>query len=138
MPHCFRPWMVAIARTRASPPPSWGHPTQPLSKTQLSTCTRDAQAFQATLDKRTDRETSAWADAAIFTKGLSWALRYDSEFTQSDVRLLGKATRRAAERLTGLSQGSPKWITRRGKLALGYVSNVDGSVQPYGVIVPKN
>ncbi len=138
MPHCFRPWMVAIALTSVSPTSSWGQTTQPLSKTQRATFTREAQAFQATLDKRTDRETSAWADAAIFTKGLSWALRYDSEFTQSDVRLLGKATRRAAERLTGLSQGSPKWITRRGKLALGYVSNVDGSVQPYGVIVPKN
>jgi len=138
MLHSLRPWVVAIALIGISPTNTWGQAAEPLSKTQRELLALAAQTLQATLDKRPDGESSAWADAVIFPKGLLWALRYDREFTSADVRLLKKASRRAAERLAALSQRSPKWISRRGKIALGYVSNVDGSVQPYGVIVPKN
>src|SRR5262249_4078836 len=30
------------------------------------------------------------------------------------------------------------WPDRKGKLVRGYVSGVDGSVQPFGVVVPRN
>ncbi len=85
-----------------------------------------------------DPRNLAWADAAIFEKGLSWALRYDREFTPADIGLMEKSVRRAGERLPLVQQRNPKWFGRRGKLALGFVSKVDGSVQPYGLIVPKN
>ncbi len=138
MPCCFRSWMVLIALTSLWPTKSFGQTGQPLSQTQRAKLTREALTLQAMLDQISDRETSTWADASIFTKGLLWALRYDREFTPADVRLLEKASRRASERPEALSEGSPTWIDRRGKLALGYVSKVDGSVQPYGVIVPEN
>lgn len=32
----------------------------------------------------------------------------------------------------------PPWHNRRGKIALGYRSEIDNSVQPYGLIVPKS
>jgi hypothetical protein len=115
-----------------------GQSTQPLSETQRRTFKQSAQASQDVLDARTDRESSAWADAAIFAKGVSWALKYDREFSPADTRLLERATRRTKERLAALAEGTPTWSARRGELALGYVSNVDGSVQPYGVIVPKS
>lgn len=76
------------------------------------------------------------ADAAIFHKGLAWALQYDHEFSDDDVALLRRAIERGAERARLLAEGKSTWQARRGKLALGYVSSVDGSVQPYGLIVP--
>lgn len=78
------------------------------------------------------------ADQAIFFKGLTWALKYDREFAPADVVLLEKAIRRAHERQELPPDKARPWATRRGKLALGYHSKVDGSVQPYGLIVPKS
>lgn len=77
------------------------------------------------------------ADAEVFAKAITWALRYDTEqLTPGDVVLLHKALERYRERMTQLTKGKSPWSGRAGKSARGFVSRVDGSVQPYGVIVP--
>lgn len=133
---------------------SCGQTAQPLSEAQREKLERDAKALQSvldtrdkfpgptkasreTIDKRLDVPPASWADVTVFVKGVSWALKYDREFTPADIGLLEKATRRAGERLPGLDDGKHPWTARRGKLALGYVSKIDGSAQPYGLIVPK-
>ncbi len=110
---------------------------QPLSEAQRQAFEKSAAELNTELEKRSDRQSTTWADAAIFAKGLSWALRYDSEFTPADIALLEKAIRRAYERHVAVVKETRPWSERRGKIALGYVSKVDGSVQPYGLIVPK-
>src|SRR5262249_22298973 len=74
----------------------------------------------------------------VFAKGIAWALRYDTQFTAADVALLKKSLARARERVAALESGKHSWTTRRGKVARAFVSAVDGSVQPYGLIVPAN
>jgi hypothetical protein len=76
------------------------------------------------------------ADAEIFAKGIAWALRYDAQFTPADVALLKKALGRGKERVAALAAGKQPWADRKGKVVRGFVSAVDGSVQPYGVILP--
>ena len=76
------------------------------------------------------------ADAAIFAKGIVWALRYDDKLTPADATLLTKALERGNERAAALEAGKKPWSEKKGPIARGYVSAVDGSVQPYGVIVP--
>ena len=110
----------------------------PLSEAQRTSLELNAQRIQSALDKHPDRGSSAWADTAIFAKGLAWALKYDREFSPAHVQLLERAVTRSEERLASLVSGEPAWQKQRGKLALGYVSAVDGSVQPYGVTVPQN
>ena len=78
------------------------------------------------------------ADATIFSKGLTWALKYDQESSPADVALLKKSISRGNERAKSLAILTTPWTSRRGKVALGYKSRIDGSVQPYGLIVPKN
>src|SRR5205814_10335763 len=89
---------------------------------------------------RTSKEPAvkldALADAEVFAKGIAWALRYETQFTAADVALLKKSLERAGERVAALEAGRPSWETRKGKVARPYVSVVDGSVQPYGLIVP--
>ncbi len=111
---------------------------QPLPETQRLTFEKAASELQSLADKHPRRQTREWADAALFAKGLTWALRYDREFSPADIGLLEKAIRRGQERLAVLTEEKRSWTTRRGKVALGYVSAVDDSVQPYGVIVPRN
>jgi hypothetical protein len=76
------------------------------------------------------------AEAEIFHKGVEWALRYDTP-TVADIVLIHKALDRGMERAEALSAGKTDWTRRRGKLVRGFVSAVDGSTQPYGVVVPQ-
>ncbi len=78
------------------------------------------------------------ADAEVFRKGVVWALRYETKLEPADVALIKKAITRCAERTEALAAGKPTWTERKGKLVRGYVSAVDGSVQPYGLIIPKD
>lgn len=103
---------------------------QPLTDAQRETFEREMAELNLSHDLGTDQR--------IFLKGLTWALKYDREFTPADLMLLEKAIRRAHERQELPPDKGRQWATRRGKLALGYRSKVDDSVHPYGLIVPKN
>lgn len=109
---------------------------QPLSENQRQHFSERLAKLNADQSRlRTQKEA---ADAEIFAKGVRWALTYDKEFSAADVALLEKALLRGGERQQQLADGKAQWTERRGKMTLGYVSRVDGSVQPYGVIVPKS
>jgi hypothetical protein len=94
--------------------------------------------LKRSLDKLRSQAASDFADAGMFAKGLDWALSYDRDFTPQDLTLMKSALERGRERLASLAAGKRPWAARRGKIALGYVSQVDDSIQPYGVIVPKH
>jgi len=76
------------------------------------------------------------ADVEIFIKAARWGLRYDSEGSPTDAALIEMALSRCIERFPELDQGQPSWASKRGRLVRGYVSSVDGSVQPYGLVIP--
>jgi hypothetical protein len=76
------------------------------------------------------------ADVGIFLKGVQWALRYETKLAPKDVALVKHALQRARQRVELLEMGRPTWAARKGRLVRGFVSGVDGSVQPYGLIVP--
>lgn len=75
------------------------------------------------------------ADIRIFSEAVGHALTFDTSFTKADVQLIEKAIEREVERAT--SKPVP-WTIKKGKVARGFVSAIDGSVQPYGVIIPKS
>jgi poly(3-hydroxybutyrate) depolymerase len=78
------------------------------------------------------------ADAAVFQKGIAWALRDDTPLTPGDVTLLKKALARGLQRAEALSSNQSPWASAKGKLLRGFVSAVDGSVQPYGLVIPQS
>jgi hypothetical protein len=77
------------------------------------------------------------ADVEVYSKAIHWALRYESNLTQADFKLIGKAADSCEARLTALENGKRSWSANPGILVRGYVSVIDGSTQPYGVIVPQ-
>lgn len=111
---------------------------QPLPADQRQQLQDELQALEKSLAALSSCSACDLPPAAIFAKGLTWALHYDQEFTPADIALLQKSLARGKERAAALAQGDQPWKTRRGKLALGYVSRVDGSTQPYGLIIPKD
>lgn len=76
------------------------------------------------------------ADAEVYAKGIAWALRYSENFEAADVTLLKSALERGNERALALEAGTWPWTEKQGTISRGFVSAVDGSVQPYGVVVP--
>ncbi len=137
MPRSLRLWSAMLVVCIVWPSTGIGQSPQPLPEAQRQTFEKSAAELNAAFGKQPDRKLTDWVDAAIFAKSLTWALRYDREFTPADVSLLEKAIQRGQERHSAVLRDRRSWIERRGKLALGYVSKVDGSVQPYGLIVPK-
>lgn len=129
-------WLFVVAIVNGWVSTSLAQGVRPLSDGQRLLLENGEQDLRTQLDRHLAPRSPAWGDANIFAKGLAWALRYDREFTTTDEALLEKALQRGQERLAMLSESQPSWTMRRGKSALGYVSKVDGSVQPYGIIVP--
>jgi poly(3-hydroxybutyrate) depolymerase len=76
------------------------------------------------------------ADAEIHARGVAWALRYEKSLKPADLALLQKALNRGNERAAALEAGKSPWTAKKGKVVRAFFSAIDGSVQPYGVIVP--
>ena len=76
-------------------------------------------------------------DVEVFHKAVDWALRYDEFY---DVKQVATARTLLAEgkaRAAALRDGKAPWTTQTGPVVRGYRSKIDGSVQPFGVVVPK-
>ncbi|NBV20957.1 MAG: hypothetical protein EBS05_03045 [Proteobacteria bacterium] len=63
-------------------------------------------------------------------------MRYETSLTTNDVSALKKTLTRGLQRADALASDQKPWAARRGKVLRAYVSAVDGSTQPYGVIIP--
>ncbi len=77
-------------------------------------------------------------DVMIFHKAADWALRYGEFF---DVKEIAKAKAQLAlgmQRAKELREGKPSWTTATGLVVRGYISKIDGSVQPYGLVIPDD
>jgi len=84
------------------------------------------------------------ADLEIFVKGAQWALRYETDGKPTDSKLISNSLSRLVDRLkllhtedATIAENKPRPLSmKRGRLVRGYVSAVDNSVQPYGLIIP--
>jgi len=92
-------------------------------------------------------------DVQVFHKAVDWALRYNEFYNPKQVGTAKQLLEIANQRLAELKAGKPTWNdisgadgkpTPDGKAKLpamvvrGYVSKIDGSVQPYGIVLPED
>src|SRR4051812_10381017 len=78
-------------------------------------------------------------DVQIFHNAVRYAVHYNEMFNPTNEipaarNLLKLGLDRAAE----LREGKPSWISATGLVVRGYVSRLDDSVQPYGLVVPAS
>lgn len=99
---------------------------------------RESLTKAAAAVKATSANADLRADAEIFAKGATWALRYDTALAPNDLTAIKRAVERSGQRVAALAVNAPAWPARQGKVLRSYVSAVDGSMQPYGVIIPKS
>ena len=81
---------------------------------------------------------SRWADAAIFHKSVDWALRYNEFFKTNEFAAAREQLQTGRTRLDALKSGQISWAAATGPTVRGYESRIDGSIQPYGLVVPAS
>ena len=94
---------------------------------------REAEAEKT--GRRMDRQSLA--DAQVFAKAVEWILRHEEFYKPNYIDQTRKVLKWGRERTASLAEGKTPWRNREGSTVYGYVSKVDGSVQPYAITLPQ-
>jgi pimeloyl-ACP methyl ester carboxylesterase len=73
----------------------------------------------------------------IFHKAVDWALRYDEFMAPREIAYARTLLKKGHERSTQLRARQTPWLDATGLIVRGYRSKIDGSIQPYGLVVPE-
>ncbi|HZT31929.1 MAG TPA: prolyl oligopeptidase family serine peptidase [Bryobacteraceae bacterium] len=82
------------------------------------------------------RGSTLAADVRIFHEAVRYALEYNEFFATEDIVRAKELLREGQARADLLAGGQSPWATAGGLVVRGYVSRLDQSVQPYGLVVP--
>src|SRR5688572_7764246 len=80
--------------------------------------------------------TNLWPDVEIYHKAVRWALQYNEIFSTNEIKAARQLLQRGLDRAKSLEAGDAPWTRQAGLIVRGYISKIDGSVQPYGLVVP--
>ncbi|MBL6765668.1 MAG: hypothetical protein ISQ14_12005 [Verrucomicrobiae bacterium] len=75
-------------------------------------------------------------DVEIYHKAVDWALRYNQFYGARDFKTASELLAEGGQRADELRSGTASWLAQTGLVVRGYRSAIDGSVQPYGLVVP--
>ena len=78
------------------------------------------------------------ADVKVFHDSVYYALNYDGFMQSDEVLKARELLREGGARADALARSDAPWARQSGLVVRGYVSRIDGSVQPYGLVVPSN
>jgi pimeloyl-ACP methyl ester carboxylesterase len=91
------------------------------------------------LRTRRDKQSEALLpDVEIFYRAVHVALKYREFFAPRDVNEAKQLLAHGRRRATQLAAGQAPWTTQTGLVVRGYVSRIDDSVQPYGLVIPAS
>lgn len=78
------------------------------------------------------------ADAAIYHKAVRFALDGGEFYKPTEIVQAKKLLAEGQARADALASGKSPWASATGLIVRAYVSKIDGSVQPYGLVVPPS
>ena len=73
----------------------------------------------------------------IFHKSADWANRYNEIHDPKQVAVAKEHILQGLDRAAALAKGETPWNSASGLVVRGYRSKIDGSVQPYGLLIPE-
>ena len=77
-------------------------------------------------------------DLEVCHKAADWALRYNEFFKEAEFKSALEVIAEGKARAAAFAKGESPWTTQKGPVIRGYRSRLDGSIQPYGIVVPEN
>lgn len=75
-------------------------------------------------------------DVQIYHNAVRYAIQYNEFFDAKEIPTARSLIQQGLDRAGQLRDGKAPWNTATGLVVRGYVSKIDGSVQPYGLVVP--
>jgi Prolyl oligopeptidase family len=144
--YCFL--LIAIAHPAFSQPnidttvrriPALGIKVNEDDQKELETGLNELSAAIEQLRKKKDVFTIKYLpDVLIYHKAVDYALKYREFFNEKDITSAKAELKEGLWRADQLSQRKAPWTTQKGEIVRGYISKIDGSVQPYGLTIPEN
>lgn len=77
-------------------------------------------------------------DVQIYHNAVRYALQYNEFFAKGDIAKAKVLLNEGLDRAKSLQSGEAPWTKASGLIVRGYVSKIDGSVQPYGLVIPSS
>jgi hypothetical protein len=76
-------------------------------------------------------------DIEVYYKAVDWALKYNEVHKLGELKSAQEILAEGMQRAGQLKNGQHPWTTQKGLVVRGYRSKIDGSVQPYGMVIPE-
>lgn len=76
-------------------------------------------------------------DLEIYHKAVDWALRYNEVHKLTELKSADELIAEGLQRAEAFKSGQTPWTKQKGLVVRGYRSKIDGSVQPYGMVIPE-
>ena len=76
-------------------------------------------------------------DIEIYAKAVRYAVDHGEFYAAKDIERALEILEIGRQRAQGLAELKPNWTKERGLVVRGYRSKIDGSVQPYGLVIPE-
>lgn len=77
-------------------------------------------------------------DLEIFHKAVDWAQKYGEFFNKSEFKTARELIVEGKARAAAFQKGETPWLQQTGPVVRAYRSKIDGSIQPYGMVIPAN
>ena len=77
-------------------------------------------------------------EVKIFHKAVNWAVVHQEFFRSNEVQVAHKLIEQGIGRARALSEKEAPWTQATGLVVRAYVSKIDDSIQPYGLVVPAS
>jgi dienelactone hydrolase len=77
-------------------------------------------------------------DVLVYQEAVRYAVEYDEFFNPNDIGKAKLLLHHGEERAAQLAEGKSPWTTASGLIVRGYVSKLDKSIQPYGLVIPPS
>lgn len=123
----------AAQRPAMRPIPPAGVEVPAADRTELENGLR---RLKTALDKLKDHPLLP--DVLIYHEAVRYALQYNEIFKLEEVFKAKLLLQHGEERARQLAEGRAPWTTATGLVVRGYVSKIDKSVQPYGLVIPAS
>jgi hypothetical protein len=127
----------SVANVRRVPPPGVVVPAEDRAalETGIAALGKEIDSLRTEL-KGKPALLDLLPDVQIYYNAARYALTYNEFFNPNEIKTAKNLLTQGMDRAANLRAGKTPWTTQTGPVARGYVSQIDGSVQPYGIIVP--
>ena len=83
-------------------------------------------------------ENELLPDVLIYQQAVRYALDYNEFFNEGQFADARRLLQTGQQRADQLLRGQAPWTTATGLVVRGYISKIDGSPQPYGLVIPDS